>query len=288
MKVEQPAYGCVLRIGVSARFFRRAPVESGLRDKSLLYLEQSMAHWLMTREALPLMIPSLGAAATVTADRYARGLDGLVLQGGVDVSPVMYGETPLSDDWSGDPVRDAYELELLNAFIARGKPVLGICRGAQLINIALGGSLFQDIPTQLPDALPHRDLELFDRLRHEVLIEPGSRLAHLYRGTTRMRTNSLHHQSVKRLGKGLAVEAVTADGVIEAIRSTGPDYLFGVQWHPEFHPPDEPGLLPGEPILDDFLRAVAHTITTVGRESNSGQKQATFPTAGEVVIKDGY
>ena len=260
--MKRPADAPVLRIGVSARFFRRAPAEAGLRDKSLLYLEQSMAHWLMTREALPLMIPSLGAAATVTADRYARGLDGLVLQGGVDISPVMYGETALYDDWQGDPVRDGYELELLKAFIARGKPVLGICRGAQLINIALGGSLFQDIPTQVPGSLPHRDLELFDRLRHDVLIEPGSRLAGMYQGATGMRTNSLHHQSVNRLGRGLIVEAVTADGVIEAIRSSGPEYLFGVQWHPEFHPPDEPGLLPGEPILVDFLTAVSERIKT--------------------------
>jgi putative glutamine amidotransferase len=246
----------LLRIGVSSRFFRRAPAESGLGDKSLLYLEQTMAHWLMICEVLPLMIPSLGAAAAVTADRYAQGLDGLVLQGGVDVSPLMYGETPLSEEWQGDPVRDAYELELLNAFIARGKPVLGICRGAQLINVALGGSLFQDIPGQLPGALPHRDLELFDRLRHDVLVEPGSRLGELYPGTARKRTNSLHHQSVNRLGKGLVVEAVAPDGVIEAIRSTGAGYLFGVQWHPEFHPGDEPGLLPGKPILDDFLNAV--------------------------------
>ncbi len=246
----------VPRIGVSARFFRRAPAESGLGEKSLLYLEQTMAHWLMTRETLPLMIPSLGTAAAVTADLYARSLDGLVLQGGVDVSPLVYGETPLSEEWQGDPVRDAYELELLNAFIARGKPVLGICRGAQLINVALGGSLFQDIPVQLPRSVPHSDPELFDRLRHDVVIAPGSRLGELYPGTVRMGTNSLHHQSVNRLGKGLEVEAVSPDGVIEAIRSTGTGYLFGVQWHPEFHPADEPGLLPGGPILDDFLNAV--------------------------------
>ncbi|BCS54591.1 hypothetical protein GSVR_28990 [Geobacter sp. SVR] len=250
-----------LRIGISARFFRRAPIESGLKDKSLLYLEQSMAHWLMIREALPLMIPSLGATAGLTAERYAQGLDGLVLQGGVDLSPLMYGETPLAPDCCGDPARDAYELELLKAFIARGKPVLGICRGAQLINVALGGSLFQDIPTQLPGALSHRDPELFDRLRHEVFLEPGSRLAHLYPDAGRIRTNSLHHQAVKRLGNGLTVEAVAADGVIEAIRWNGPSYLFGVQWHPEFHPPDEPGLLNGEPILTDFLEAARSPCT---------------------------
>ena len=91
VQVRQSVEGRLLRIGISARFFRRAPAESGLRDKSLLYLEQSMAHWLMTRETLPVMIPSLGTAATVTADLYARGLDGLVLQGGVDISPLMYG-----------------------------------------------------------------------------------------------------------------------------------------------------------------------------------------------------
>jgi putative glutamine amidotransferase len=248
--------GRILRIGVSARFFRRAPAETGLKDKPLLYLEQSMAHWLMARNVLPLLIPSLGASADLTADRYARGLDGLVLQGGVDISPLVYGETPISPDISGDPIRDAYELQLLHAFMAREKPVLGICRGAQLINVALGGTLFQDIPTQLPGAIPHRDLEDFDRLRHDVLLTPGSGLARLYPGVERLRTNTLHHQAVKRLGRELAVEATAVDGVIEAIRWQGPGYLFGVQWHPEFHPQGEPGLLDGEPILRNFLDAV--------------------------------
>ena len=248
------AQGRGLRIGVSARFFHRAPAETGLGDRVLLYLEQSVAHWLMTQQALPLLVPSLGPAH-VAADSYAQGLDGLVLQGGVDISPLTYGETPLMDAWRGDAIRDAYELELFHAFVSRGKPVLGICRGAQLINVAFGGTLFQDIPTQLPDTILHRDLELFDRLRHEVRIESGSRLAQLYTGPAGMLINSLHHQAVDRVGRGLAVEARAPDGVVEAIRWTGPSYVLGVQWHPEFHPPSEPGLLDGAPLLSEFLQA---------------------------------
>jgi len=249
-------HGTGLRIGVSARFFHSAPAESGLGNKTLLYLEQSMAHWLMAHGALPLLVPSLNVATRLRADDYARALDGLVLQGGGDISPLTYGEIV---DWSSDALRDAYELELLRAFIACGKPVLGVCRGAQLINVAFGGTLYQDIPTQLPTALHHLDLKEFDRLRHDVLIEPESHLAGFYSGITQKRVNSLHHQAVKRLGTGLAVEARAADGVIEAIRWTGPGYLFGVQWHPEFDSPDEPGLLSARPILEEFLAAARTT-----------------------------
>lgn len=247
--------GRSLRIGISARFFHRAPAESGLNGKTLLYLEQALSLWLQGSGALPMMIPSFGVASPSTASRYAEALDGLVLQGGVDVSPRTYGKQPLTELWPGDEVRDAYELELLRAYVSCGKPVLGICRGAQLINVAFGGTLFQDIASEHPAAIPHRDVKLFDVLRHDVWLEPESRLSQLYRGLSHARTNSLHHQAVDQLGTGLVAEARTSDGIIEALRWSGGSYVFGVQWHPEWHPRDEPGLLSGEPVLREFLEA---------------------------------
>jgi putative glutamine amidotransferase len=175
-------------------------------------------------------------------------LDGLVLQGGADVSPLTYGETPLSPEWAGDRLRDVYEAELVHEFAAAGKPVLGICRGAQLINVALGGTLHQDIPSHRTDA--------YEKHCHHIRFEPGSRLAGLYRGVERPCVTSIHHQSIKALGRGLRVEAWSdPDGVIEAVRGTGKSYIFAVQWHPEFHLPGMPGMLDSGPLLEEFLAA---------------------------------
>ena len=188
--------------------------------------------------------------------QYVDVLDGLVLQGGADMSPQSYGETPLDPRWSGDEVRDAYEIELFHEFVTQGKPVFGICRGHQVINVALGGSLFQDIPTQRPGPAVHRDEARSDQCFHDVRVLPGSWLARLYPGVDTTRVNTVHHQAVNRLGEGLVVEAVGADdGVVEAIRWEGHSFVVGVQWHPEWMNPGDPALLEGEPLRRAFLAA---------------------------------
>jgi gamma-glutamyl-gamma-aminobutyrate hydrolase PuuD len=149
-----------LKIGVSARILHPQPGALGLQSKTLQYLEQSAAHWVMSRDVLVLMVPTVDKdgllhRSNIRLADYARHLDGLVLQGGADVSPSSYGESPLREAWAGDRLRDEYEMELLQEFIEAGKPVLGICRGAQLINVAFGGTLYQDIATQLPEAGAH-------------------------------------------------------------------------------------------------------------------------------------
>ncbi|HEY4659117.1 MAG TPA: gamma-glutamyl-gamma-aminobutyrate hydrolase family protein, partial [Gemmatimonadaceae bacterium] len=164
-------------------------------------------------------------------------------------------EEPLAPEWAGDRVRDLYEIELLWECVIQGKPVLGLCRGAQIINVAFGGTLYQDIATQLPDAIRHVDRAIYDELVHEVALEPGSQLARLYPDLTGARVTSIHHQCVKEIGNGLVVEACSpVDGVIEAIRYTGAGDAMGVQWHPEFHLPGERMLLDSGPLLYDFLR----------------------------------
>ncbi|MFN2644981.1 MAG: gamma-glutamyl-gamma-aminobutyrate hydrolase family protein [Burkholderiales bacterium] len=232
----------MIKIGISPRLLHPQPGASGVFTKILHYVEDGIAQWLQSRDALLFVLP-----LSQRAGDYARTLDGLVLQGGADISPLTYGEEPLKPEWAGDPMRDRYEIDLVRAFSAAGKPVLGICRGAQLINVALGGSLHQDIAA-------HRSDE-YDQHAHEVRLEPGSGLARLYGETGLRRVVSIHHQAINRLGKGLRVEARSEpDGQIEAIRGEGTSYVCGVQWHPEFHG-GRGGFLDGGPLLDEFLRA---------------------------------
>ena len=247
-----------LKIGISACFFHPDPDRAVFIGKTLQYVEQSMAHWIMSAGALPVMIPSPAGETSrgdVVLDDYARWLDGLVLEGGSDVWPGSYGEEPLQTRWSGDRIRDDYEKALFSAFEAQGKPVLGVCRGLQLINVALGGTLYQDIGTQRQEALTHRDPSIYDRNFHEVEFVPGTRLASLYPQTPRAKINSVHHQAIKDLAPGLVVEArCPADTTIEAIRRPGSPFVAAVQWHPEFHRASE-GTLDDTPILADFLDA---------------------------------
>ena len=247
-----------LMVGVSACFFHADPNRPIFTGKTLQYVEQSIAHWVMSSGALAVMIPSPEGdtkKGDVTLGDYAERLDALVLEGGSDVWPGSYGEQPLESRWSGDRVRDVYEKQLLEAFAARGKPVLGVCRGLQLMNVALGGTLYQDIDTQRPGPIRHRDAVVYDRNFHEVEFVPGTRLAALHGGTARATVNSVHHQAIKDLAPGLVVEARSpADGLVEAVRLPGGSYMAAVQWHPEFHRRDE-GTLDDAPMLADFLEA---------------------------------
>jgi putative glutamine amidotransferase len=253
----------MLKVGISACFFHPDPGRAVFKGMTLQYIEQNVAHWLMQREVLAFMVPSpegntRRAGSTTTVAAYADELDALVLMGGSDVCPETYGEKALRPEWNGDRIRDDYEIALLRAFMELGKPVLGVCRGAQLINVAQGGTLYQDIATQLPHALNHRNWAIYADNCHATSIVPGSALAALYPGVPTVKTNSIHHQAIARLGSDLVVEAWSEpDRVVEAIRHTGPAWVFAVQWHPEFHAPDDRSFLDDTPILDDFLAAAA-------------------------------
>ena len=248
-----------LKIAVSACFFHADAARPIFTGKTLQYIEQSVAHWVAASgDALPVMVPSpLGdtSRGKVGFDDYASWLDGLVLMGGSDMWPGHYGEEPLKPQWAGDRVRDEYETALARAFVARGKPVFGVCRGLQVLNVAFGGTLLQDIGTLRPQALAHRKAELYDQHFHAVELVPGTRLAQMYPARSRFTVNSVHHQAIKDLAPGLAVEALSpADGLIEAIRRPGDSFMAAVQWHPEFHRRNE-GTLDDTPMLNDFLAA---------------------------------
>ncbi|RZF26443.1 peptidase C26 [Paraburkholderia sp. UYCP14C] len=253
-----------LRIGVSARIFHPEPGAKGLRGKTLQYLEESVAHWVMSRDVLVFMIPTVGHQgmlhpSNIRLRDYAKHLDGLLLQGGADVSPQTYAEAAVSHEWPGDRVRDMYELELLHEFVESGKPVLGVCRGCQLINVAFGGTLYQDIATEVPTANAHVN-ENYDQHRHGVHFPDGSTLLNMFPGRRDGIVNSIHHQAVKTLGRDLNIEAVSAsDGIIEAVRYRRAPFVMGVQWHPEFHRAGGPEMLDCTPLLDTFLRVARET-----------------------------
>lgn len=253
-----------LRIGVSARIFHPEAGAKGLRGKTLQYLEESIAHWVMSRDVLVFMIPTVNNkgllhASNIRLRDYAKHLDGLVLQGGADVSPQSYSQSATRPEWNGDRARDMYELELLHEFIEAGKPVLGICRGCQLINVAFGGTLYQDIATDVPTAIAHVD-DAYDSHYHALRFPQGSTLAPMFTGNAEPLVNSIHHQAVRELGRDLMVEAVSgSDNIVEAIRYRKAPFVMGLQWHPEFHRAGTPGVLDCTPILDKFLRAARET-----------------------------
>jgi putative glutamine amidotransferase len=251
-----------LKIGLSACFSHADPTRSLFTGKTLQYVEQTIAHWLMSTGAMVVMVPCPTGSTQrgdVTYEHYAQWLDGLVMHGGADVWPGSYGEEPIDARWQGDRVRDEYDKALVAAFEAVGKPIFGVCRGLQLLNVAFGGTLYQDINTQVPASFVHRDAATYDLNYHGVDIRPGSRLAQLYPGQARVRVNSIHHQAIKDLADTFEIEAVSStDGLVEAIRRKDPaqGYIAAVQWHPEFHQPGS-DTIDDAAMLQDFLGAVA-------------------------------
>jgi putative glutamine amidotransferase len=247
-----------LKIGISACLMHPDPNRPVFAPKTLHYIEESVPHWVMAGGALPVMIPKPDGPTyrgTVTVADYAQWLDGLILHGGADVWPGNYGETALDPRWNGDQARDIYEIELVKAFVDVGKPVFGICRGLQLINVAFGGTLYQDIATQRPGSLVHRDADIYDQNLHTLELVEGTRLASLLAGDESRTINSVHHQAVKDLAPEFIVEAkCPVDGTIEAIRHTGKAWVAAAQWHPEFHKP-EYGTINDDVLLQDFLNA---------------------------------
>ncbi len=169
-----------------------------------------------------------------TLDDYLSIIDGLIITGGEeDVNPQIYGENPIKELGKISPERDACEMYLFEKALEKKLPVLGICRGMQLMNAAAGGSLYQDIFSQLPETLGHLPLKMpVDELYHQVNIDAGSTIAKIF-GTTRMLTNSFHHQAVKKVADSFMITARSDDNIIEAIEHRSHPFALGIQWHPE-------------------------------------------------------
>jgi putative glutamine amidotransferase len=170
-------------------------------------------------------------------------LDGLILSGGGDVDPRQYGAEPSPLVKGVDADRDFAELALMKEALRIGIPILAICRGIQVLNVALGGTLYQDIPTQLPQSLPHSppEDEARDASAHPVRFESRSRIAGIL-NTTEMQVNSFHHQAVEEIGQDLLITARAPDGIIEAVEHATHPFCVAVQWHPEVPIGNAPGM----------------------------------------------
>lgn len=166
-----------------------------------------------------------------TARRQISLLDGIVLSGGGDVAPVWFGEEPHANLGDVDDLRDAYEIELVKQAKLQNKPLLGICRGMQVMNVALGGTLYQDLSLIGPDCLQHRQSADRDRPSHSIRVAENTWLRGVLGGGARV--NSFHHQAIKAVANDFIVNAVSPDGVIEGIEKTNAPFMLGVQWHPE-------------------------------------------------------
>jgi putative glutamine amidotransferase len=255
--------GRLPRVGLSSCFDHADPERRLFTGKTLLYVEESMVRWIQAAGVLVYPVPTAGDGSGPTLADVAADLDGLVLHGGADVCPRTYGEEPLRPEWEGDEVRDRYEIALVHEFRGAGKPVLGICRGLQLLNVALGGTLLQDISTQIETDIRHRDAVAYDRNRHDVDVAADTVLAELVGGAGRYAVNSVHHQSVGELAPRALVEARSStDGVVEALRvADGGPWAYGVQWHPEFYGPDDSDLLDTTALRAAFIDQVRRQVT---------------------------
>lgn len=209
------------------------------RDGELLpeswALPRRYVHALVPAGATPFLLPLITDDPAALRDAYVH-LDGLFLAGGADIAPGWYDQTVDARSGRPDEARDLVEHQLVRWAVDDGLPILGACRGLQLINVALGGSLYQDIRALRPGSIKHdyfpEEGHTRDRLAHEVQIVADSRLRPIY-GAARIGVNSMHHQGIHELARDLRAAAYAPDGLVEAAEMPGPGYCLAVQWHPE-------------------------------------------------------
>ena len=200
-------------------------------EKRGLWMRPGYLDVLYACGAIPLVLPFDYDAVDV--EQVLSICDGLLMTGGPDVDPHLYGEEPLAECGPTQAVRDDLEYRLLEKALASDMPILAVCRGSQLLNVFLGGTLYQDLPTQLPKTINHAMEPPFESLCHKVILEPGEPLQVLL-GEDVIPVNSIHHQAVKRVAPTLVPLARSMDGVIEGTWMPGKRFVWGVQWHPEW------------------------------------------------------
>ncbi len=200
--------------------------------KNMLYLKDGYSEGINKAGGVPLIIPPVQEHGLL--DEIVEKCDGLLFSGGPDIDAFYYKEGNYPFNGEISPYRDFSEVYMAKRAVLLGKPVLGICRGIQLINAAMGGTLYQDIYCQIKDKplLKHSQEAPKWYATHEIFIEKGSIVCKCLEGTT-ARVNSFHHQAVKDVAPGLEVTSAAADGIIESIESAGKGFILGVQWHPE-------------------------------------------------------
>ncbi|WP_028775384.1 gamma-glutamyl-gamma-aminobutyrate hydrolase family protein [Shimazuella kribbensis] len=200
------------------------------QDNKKFFLNQDYVQSIIQAGGIPLLIPYM--EDPIMIKKLVDSCDGLLLTGGEDVDPILYGEEPSPNLGEIVPARDEIERKVFDLFLQQNKPILAICRGCQLVNVAFGGNLYQDIPSQIASEVNHCQRAPRGYGTHSIHIERNSLLFKII-GKHKIRVNSYHHQSVKTLSAPLAASALATDNVIEAIESEAHAFLLGVQWHPE-------------------------------------------------------
>jgi len=229
---------------------------SGGEGRPLTFrVNQAYARAVAVAGGVPVLIPSLGNSEGLRAIYDA--VAGILLPGGADIDPARYGEQPHPTVDAPDTSLDETEIALARWALAEAKPILGICRGQQVLNVAAGGTLVQDIPSEVPGALAHR-VEPRNAMAHPIAVEPDSRLADLLRAV-HVEVNSLHHQSVETVAPTFIVAARAPDGVIEGLEQPDHPFAVSVQFHPE-------ELVPGHEASERLLRRF---IAEAGAQTNS-------------------
>jgi putative glutamine amidotransferase len=217
-------------IGISANISPRFDENRKISpDLALHHIQEYYIDFVANNGGIPLLLPSISTTEDVA--ELINRLDGVIITGGPDLDPVLYDEEN-RDARGVNALRDNYEIALAVESKRQAKPLLGICRGLQVMNVAYGGSLIQDIPTEVPGAHPHvRGADEVDNI-HPIILVRESFLTPLY-GSDEKVCNSSHHQSLKRLGEGLTLVAQSDDGIVEGVQDFSQFCLVGVQWHPE-------------------------------------------------------
>lgn len=200
------------------------------RKENMFTLTRDNSDAVLDAGGVPLLLPYTTDAAALGG--MVERIDGLLLTGGDDIDPALFGEEPLVGLGEVEPERDEMEIALSRMMVKAGKPILAICRGCQILNIALGGDMYQDLNSQREGLIQHVQRGSRGYLSHSVQIRRGTLLAEIA-GTDRIRVNSYHHQAVRRIPEGYTLSATATDGVIEAFEGKGPSFVMGVQWHPE-------------------------------------------------------
>lgn len=241
--------------------------------------------------AVPVLLPLYGDAPEIWDEMIAH-IDGLILTGGCDVNPAIYGEERIPQSNVPSLLRDQVDMALCRRALEADMPILGICRGIQMLNCALGGTLYQDLPSQLENPLRHAQMENRDRKVHSVVAEPESMIVRII-GQECFDVNSVHHQAVKTVGPGVAVTAHATDGVIEGIEAPGKKFVLGVQWHPEIlggeHAEKNPICAQAQAIFDHFVRACeTYTAPRQGKMKVIGLTPSWDDQKNRVIVNQDY
>lgn len=242
----------MLKIGITPSFFYPNLHPHVHGKKILTFVENDLINYIASAGNLPILIPELKYNLLAS---FMKELQAIIFQGGADISPQFYGQDPIENGkWPGDAYRDNYEIQILKIALDLGIPILGICRGFQLINVFFKGTLFQDLAIQTKSQIPHRDEEKYDKLYHSISFSKGSLLESLYKSSPLL-VNSIHHQGIHLLAQDLVVEAFCPeDNLVEAFRHKNSNhFIFGVQWHPEFSHTLGDKILDPNPLLDYFM-----------------------------------